>query len=95
VNNEVLEDRIAQMAFAPLDEIAEWLGRFTWVEVERGDGYVTARTPEMTVGIAGSSVDPVNQAVQLAFVFAGTCWPYVFPGLLRRVNRIWKEERTK
>lgn len=39
--------------------------------------------------------DPVTEAVQLGFFFAGPFWPQVFPGLLREVNRRWKEESAR
>lgn len=39
--------------------------------------------------------DPVTEAVQLGFFFAGPFWPRVFPGLLREVNRRWKEASRK
>lgn len=39
--------------------------------------------------------DPVTQAVQMGFFFAGPYWPRVFPGLLREVNRRWKEETRR
>jgi hypothetical protein len=88
--------RLVEMTFAPLDEVADWLTRLG-LEVERQEESVlVVRNPYLhitTALMAGS--DPVTRAVCLGFALAASAWTALCPRLLDEVNREWRLRRKK
>ena len=97
----LITDRLVEMTFAPLDEVARWLARLG-LEIQRQEEtLVVVRNPHLNVVTANvrlssrrslADSDPVTKAVCLATVTAGLSWPAVYPRLLDRVNRRWRRQ---
>ena len=89
----LITDRLVEMTFAPLDEVARWLARLG-LEIQRQEEtLVVVRNPHLNVVTAIlADSDPMTKAVCLATVTAGLSWPAVYPRLLDRVNRRWRRQ---
>ena len=88
--------RLVEMTFAPLDEVADWLTRLG-LEVEwQEESVLVVHNPYLhitTALMAGS--DPVTRAVCLGFALASSAWTALCPRLLDEVNREWQLRRKK
>ena len=89
----LITDRLVEMTFAPLDEVARWLARLGLEIRRQEETLVVVRNPHLNVVTAIlADSDPVTKAVCLATVTAGLSWPAVYPRLLDRVNRRWRRQ---
>jgi hypothetical protein len=89
----LISDRLIEMTFAPLEEIATWLARLGLEIRRQEETLVVVRNPHLNVVTAIlADSDPVTKAVCLATVTVGLSWPAIYPRLLERVNRRWRRQ---
>lgn len=93
-----VETRIATQAvrFALTDstDLVTWLEGITGQPVERissDDEWKTTGPGGITVGL--SRGDPITATVQVCMAIAGMTWPFAFPGVLYKTNKLWREAR--
>lgn len=88
---QIITQRLVEMTFAPLDDVAGWLTRLGMEVRSREESVVTVRNPhlDITTAILANS-DPVTRAVCLGFVVAGINWTGLCPRLLDEVNKEWR-----
>ena len=91
--------RLVEMTFAPIDQVAEWLTKVIGAEIIQREpaadnlntGVLIVRNPYLSItGAFSDSADPVTRAVSLGFITGGMFWTKLFPGLLEAVNAEWK-----
>lgn len=87
------DERLAEIVFSPLAEIAEWL-KSVGLEAELTGDTLLIHNPHLalTTGLTAGT-EPPTKAVCLGFALAGAFWPQVFPRLLTLVNRRWQAQR--
>jgi hypothetical protein len=89
--DEIITQRLVEMTFAPLDEVAVWLTRLGMEVRQREEGVVTVRNPYLDITTALMNIsDPITRAVCLGFALAGVSWPQAFPNLLKAVDKAWR-----
>ena len=89
--DEYITQRLVELTFAPLDEVAEWLTRLGMEVGPQEAGVVTVRNPYLDITTALlSDPDPISRAVCLGFTVAGAQWPRLCPRLLDDVNKAWR-----
>lgn len=88
---QIITQRLVEMTFASLDEIAGWLTRLGMEVRPREEGVVTVRNPhlDITTAILANS-DPVTRAVCFGFAVFGVNWPRLCHRLLYKVNQEWR-----
>lgn len=88
---QMITQRLVEMTFAPLDDVAGWLTRLGLEVRPREEGVVTVRNPhlDITTAILANS-DPVTRAVCLGFAVFGVNWTSLCPRLLDAVNQEWR-----
>lgn len=88
---QIITQRLVEMTFAPLDDVAGWLTRLGMEVRSQEEGVVTVRNPhlDITTAILANS-DPVTRAVCLGFATFGVNWPFLCPRLLYKVNQEWR-----
>lgn len=92
--NDLITQRLVEMTFAPLDEVAAWLVRLGMEVRQREEKTITVRNPFLNITTALlPGTDPVANAVCLATVLLGMHWPQICPALLTRVNREWRRRQ--
>jgi hypothetical protein len=92
----IITQRLVEMTFAPLDEVAGWLTRLGMETDQREEGVVRIHNPHLGITTAITAIsDPVSRAVCLGFAVAGVWWPHVFPNLLTGVNKAWRSRRKQ
>lgn len=92
----LVTQRLVEMTFAPLDEVAAWLVRLGLKIDRREAGVVRVHNPHLNITTAITELsDPVSRAVCLGFALASIFWPQVFPSLLPEVNKAWRWYRRK
>lgn len=90
----IITQRLVEMTFAPLDEVADWLTRLGLAVEWQEEDVLVVRNPYLhitTALMAGS--DPVTRAVCLGFALAASAWVSLCPRLLDEVNREWQLRR--
>ncbi len=89
------EDRIVEMTFKFIDgnteEFAEWLQKIGATIKRRSEDEIIFDGPSGVGTGLFKGIDPINAAVCVAFAVAGVFWPFVFPNLLKKVEKEWKE----
>jgi hypothetical protein len=86
----LITQRLVEMTFAPLDEVAGWLTCLGLAVESQEAGVLVIRNPYLhltTALLTGS--DPITHAVCLGFALAGPVWPSLCPHLLDEVNKEW------
>jgi hypothetical protein len=92
----IITQRLVELTFAPLDEVAGWLTRLGMETDQREEGVVRIHNPHLGITTAITAIsDPVSRAVCLGFAVAGIWWPHVFPNLLTEVNKEWRSRRKQ
>ena len=92
-----MDKRLAEMAFAPMDELVAWLSKILVngeVSVEDGD-VILFRNHDLNYG-GGFCYwsDPVTKGVMIASAIAGGgLWPFAFPNLLKEIDLKWKAQK--
>ena len=88
---QIITQRLVELTFASLDEIAGWLTRLGMEVRPQEEGVVTVHNPhlDITTAILANS-DPVTRAVCLGFAVFGVNWPFLCPRLLYAVNQEWR-----
>lgn len=89
-------ERIAEMAFAPLEDVEKWLSRIGLETRLDEDRVLRIRNPHLEINTAiYDGVDPIGKVVCLGFALAGMYWPQVYPEVIKLVNKKWKEARKE
>jgi hypothetical protein len=92
----IITQRLVELIFAPLEEVARWLTRLGMETDQREEGVITVRNPHLDITTAIlSSSDRISRAVCLGFAVAGLYWPSLCPRLLDEVNREWRSRRQQ
>lgn len=88
----LVTERMVEMVFAPLDEVAAWANRIGLESHNRqAEGVVILINPYLNFRTAIlENSDPITRSVSLASAIGGALWPRIFPDLLEAVNREWK-----
>lgn len=90
----LLEDRIIQLAFIPIEELPDQLKKLgVTVEIHENGGSLVIDNGSMRVGLMES--DPITKAVQLGFGLCGALWASAMPNLLPGVEKEWRRRKTK
>lgn len=92
---ELVENRIVELAFTPWSELPAALRRIGLkVEVEEEGHTLVIQGESMRVGLIDT--DYTTKAVQIAFAYCGARWASFLPNLLSKVDKEWKQRsRTK
>ena len=90
----LLTQRVVELVFCPVGEVAAWFNRIGLEATERPDGVVVIKNPylDFTTGIY-DDLDPITRAVCLAWALTGYAWPQIFPDLLKEVDKEWKRRK--
>lgn len=88
-----MEERLAEMAFAPKEELVAWLTKILVNgEVFEEDDTITFRNHDLNFGGGFYyHCDPVTKGVMIASAIAGAqFWMFAFPGLLKAIDLRWQ-----
>ena len=89
--DDVITQRLVELTFAPLDEVAAWFTRLGMKVQRVEEGVLTVRNPQLNITTAVLNIsDPITRAVCLGFGVAGVHWPQAFPDLLKAVDQAWR-----
>ena len=84
----IITQRLVEMTFASLDEVAGWLTRLGLEVQRREEEVVVAHNPHLDITTAVTATsDPISRAVCLGFAVAGPWWPQLFPAVPETATR--------
>ena len=88
---QLLTDRLVELTFRPVAELADWAEQIGLQARRQDDGVVIFYNPHLDFTTAlYDALDPINRAVCLATLVFGQGWTTFCPRLLEAVNKKWK-----